>query len=250
VHSNDPSQAQVALTVKAELEVLLDLEPRFVNYGAVFRGRDTTRTIELVGPDASGTKLLSAEFRPLRARRPADATPEAAVVARVAGDAEAPTVEISIAPDAPTGQFDGNVVVKTDHARLPELVVRVRGSAYGAVTFQPQRMVFRHLEDGVEQTRTLMITSNAEEPVEILEVVAEHPALTASIDETTAGRTRITVTCNGKLQRDHEATTVVVRTSSPEEPRIEVPTYLTRVRGRAVRPASSPKPVETPPTER
>jgi hypothetical protein len=236
--------------VKAELEILLDLEPRFVNYGAVFRGRDTTRTVKLVGPDASRTKLLSAEFKPLRARRPAGATQEPAVVARVAGDAEAPTVEVSIPPDAPAGQFDGNIVVKTDHARLPELLVRVRGSAYGAVTFQPQRMVFRHLEEGVEQTRTLMITSTSEEPVEVLEVVAKHPALTASIAEQTAGRTRITVTCNGKLRRDHEATTVVVRTSSPEEPRIEVPTFLTRIRGRAARPAPSPKPVEAPPTER
>jgi hypothetical protein len=240
VWSNDPTQPQAILTVKADLEVVLDLEPRFVNFGNTPRGLADTRTVKLVGRDASKTKLTSAKFQTLRAgpgRRP---TAEPIVVASLGEGAQAGTIDLSLVPDAPLGLFQGKLTLETDHPDFPQILLMVRGYALGSVTVKPQHLTFRNMEGGTEQSHTLTLASVNDKPVEIVKVRSGHPALTTSLSEANGGRMKVTVTCNGNLQRDREMATLVIHTSSPEEQRIDVPVHMFRLR------ALDPRPVRPP----
>jgi hypothetical protein len=234
----------VLLTVKAELETVLDFEPRQVNFGTVSRGQGATRTVKLVGPDAPKTKLLSATVQPARSGQVRATRPEPVVLARLGQGAQAGTVELSLAPDIPSGRFYGQLMVRTDHPKVPVIHLRVLGTVQGAVALRPERVVFSNAEDGRAQTRTLVLRSTTDEPVRVLEINADHPALTATASQDTSGRTRVNVTWNGTLQGDREVATLVILTSSPEEPRIEVPVEMHRLRRQAVgtvRPADRAK---------
>lgn len=236
--------------MKADLEVVLALEPRFVNFGNVPRGRADTLTVKLVGRDASKTKLVSAKFDTLRAgpdRRP---TEEPVVLARLAESVEGDTVELSLVPDAPLGMFQGRLTIETDHPDLPQMILMVRGYALGSVTVKPQHLSFRYLEGGTEQSQTLTLASVNDKPVEVVKIRSDHPALTASVSEANGGRMKVTVTCNGKLQRDREMATLVIQTSSPEEQQIDVPVHMFRVRTPDPRPVRPPEGRQTPNTER
>jgi hypothetical protein len=235
------------LTLKAELEIVLDLEPRYVNFGVVTRRAGATRFVDLVGPGAAETKPLSVMFKPLRIAQRAATAEESIVLVRLAEDSEAGAVELTLAPDAPSGVFDGLVVVQTDHPKVPELTARVRGTVMGDVTYRPQFLTFREIEEGTEQTRTLTLSSSGDDPVAVLEVGSKHPALTASFAEMVNGRTQITVTCNGAIRREREVSTLVVHTSSDEDPRLEVPVHMFRKKQSDPRPVRPPAAKQAPP---
>jgi hypothetical protein len=230
----------VVLAVKAYLEVVLGFEPRMVNFGNVFRSKEATRAVKLVGRDASETKLLSATFETRRSGKRRGGNTDSIMVTRMI-ETPTGTVEMSLVPDAPSGYVDGQLVVRTDHPEVPRLTVRVRGIVHGDVIFQPQRLVFSNIEAGVEQTQMVTLSGAGDQPVEILEVGSNHPALTVSVSEAAAGSTQITVTFNGKIERDQSAR-LIIRTSSAEDPRIEVPVLMYRLKRQAERPPPPPKP--------
>jgi hypothetical protein len=231
--------------VKAALEVVLDFEPRFVNFGNVPRSQAGTRTIKLVGRDAHKTKLMSSKFETLRAGRGRRPTAEPVVLARIAEGDQTGTVELSLAPDVPLGLFHGKLTLETDHPDVPQVALMVRGYALGAVTFKPPQLTFTNLEAGTEQSHTLTLASVNDKPVEVVEIRSDHPALTASVSEANGGRMQVTVTCNGKLQREREMGTLVIHTSSPEEQRIDVPVHMFRVRALDPRPVRPPEGKQT-----
>jgi hypothetical protein len=162
------------------------------------------------------------------------------VRARAAEGAEAGVVELTVSPDAPTGRFVGDLVVTTDHLRVPELRVRIIGSVRGSVVLRPEHLFFKNVVEGVGQSQTLYVGSANDRPIEVLETIVDHPALEASFAEASGGRTEVTVTCDGKIQRDRESATLTIRTSSPEEPRIEVPVEIYRLKPQAAPPTSTP----------
>jgi hypothetical protein len=240
----------VILTVKADLEVLLDVDPRYVNFGVVARRSGATRSVDLIGPDGATTKPLGVTYKGLRTTPDRGSSKDSVVQARLAGEEEPGAVVLSLAPDAPLGLFDGIAVIETDHPKLQQLSVRVRGTVTGDVTYRPQFLTFRNLEAGTEQTRLLTVQGSGDEPLEILEVASSHPALAATFSDMGNGRTRVSVTCNGELGREREIGQLVIRTSSEEDPRVEVPVHMFRLKRPDPRPVRPPagRPTPPPPT--
>jgi hypothetical protein len=234
--------------VKADLEVVLDLEPRYVNFGNVPRSEAGTRTVKLVGRDAPKTKLLSAKFETLRTGpRRTPATEPVIAASLPEGDRDG-TIELSLVPDAPLGMFHGRLTIETDHPDVPQLMLMVRGYATGALTLTPPQLSFTNLVEGTEQSHTLTLASVNDKPVEIVEIHSDHPALTASVSEAAGGRKQVIVTCNGKLNREREMATLVIRASSPEEQEIDVPVHMFRARALDPRPVRPPEGKQTPET--
>jgi len=216
----------------------VDLEPRQVTFGSVIRGEGATRVVRLAGRDAAKTKLLSATVQGLRADRTRSGTQSRVVRAQLAEGAEAGVVKMTVAPDAQAGQFLGELVVTTDHPGAPELRVRVIGSVRGSVVFRPEHLFFKNVVEGMGQSRTLFVESANDQPIEVHGISVDHPALEASFERIADGRTQVTVTCDGKIQRDRESATLTIRTSSPEDPRIEVPVEIYRLKRQAAPPTS------------
>jgi hypothetical protein len=236
----------VILAVKASLEIMLGLEPRSVNFGNAFRTKGATRVVKLVGRDAAETKVLSVTFKPLRAAKASGAAAAPVLVTQLTEATASGAVELSLAPDAPSGHFDGQLLVQTDHPEMPQLVAVVRGIVHGTVSFRPQRLIFNNIEQGVEQTQTLTLAGTADQPVDVVEVENDHPALTTAVSKVKGGLTEIAVTCNGKIERPQSAR-LTIRTSSPEDPRIVVPVLMYQMRIQAARP---PAPRKSEPARR
>lgn len=229
----------------ADLEVVLDFEPRFVNFGNVPRSKAGTRTVKLVGRDAPKTKLLSAKFETLRAGPGRAPSKEPVILASVGEGDRAGNVELSLAPGAPLGLFHGKLTLETDHPDVPQMMLMVRGYATGAVTIKPPQLSFTNLVEGTEQSHTLTLASVNDKPVEIVEVRSDHPALTASVAEATGGRMQVTVTCNGKLKRDREMASLAIFATSPEEQQIDVPVHMFRAKALDPRPVRPPEGKQT-----
>jgi hypothetical protein len=228
------------LTVKADLQVAVSLEPGSLDFGTVSRGRETTRAVKLVGRDAAKTKLLSAKVEPLGARRSKTPPPEPTLLAKLTEEGETRGVELSIAPKAPSGSFYGQLVVQTDNPQVKRLTARVRAKVQASVAARPQRVRFHIPEGGGQQTQKFVVHSTDGRPLDVLEVKAHHPSLEASFTPVNERRTKVTVTCNGETRLDREMTTLSVRTSSKDDPQIEVPVEIYRLRREVNQPTGTP----------
>jgi hypothetical protein len=233
VTTNDPATPTATLIVKADLEVELKLEPEYLDFGRVRRGSGATQTIQLAGVAAAKAKVLSVEVQQMRAGARRDAA--AVVTTQVGAGGQAGSVAVSLLPDAPAGRFVGMLQITTDHPGSPPLQFRVVGEVQASVQVQPARVQFQTVESPDAQTRVLTV-STADEGVSVLAVEVDHPALSASIGAQTPGRTRIDLTFKGALDVPHVSSMLRIRTSSAEDPLVEVPVELFRASPRAPRP--------------
>jgi hypothetical protein len=115
----------LTLRVKARLEIALGLEPRHVNFGIARPG--ATREVKLVGRDAASTRVVSATI----GRWPAVSntlSAESVMRAHPGKGDRAGSIELTLAPDSPAGEFNGRLSVKTDHPDVPELTAGVRAN--------------------------------------------------------------------------------------------------------------------------
>jgi hypothetical protein len=239
VRSNDPAEPLVQLTIRAQLEVALELDPRQLDFGNLERGKGATHTVRLAGRDAAKTRILTVEVQGLRSGRSARTPPEQLLVTRTGEGERAGTVEISVLPDAPVGPFHGTLQVGTDNPNVPSLSLLLQGVVRSTVAVRPERLRFRH--DGqIDLTRVLMLDSTTDEKVRVLEVTAGNPALDIAFHEVAPGRTEIRVTLDGAAAGSLQATRLTIRTSSPQDPLIVVPVEVRQV-------GSSPEPPVAPP---
>lgn len=213
----------------------LDVDPAQIQFGTVPSGRGAVRSVALTGPDAGHTKLLSATIDRASPAREPEATPllEAHAVEGPPG-----SVEVSLAPDAPSGRFYALITLHTDHPLVPSLQLRVLGEVGSAVRLRPERLLFRNNGQEGEQTRTISVRGAGPESVSVLGVESNDPRLRTTYAAQPNGRTKVDVTFDGHPQADHETAVVVIRTSSPDQPRIEVPVEIVRT----APPAASPAP--------
>jgi hypothetical protein len=117
----------------------------------------------------------------------------------------------------------------TDHPRTPHLTLKVVGMVQGSVDLQPKRVLFRESGQQNAQTRVVVLASTTNEPVNVLEVSVDHPALSTAVSTVSDGRTRIDITLDGPLERQRETATLRIHTSSVEDPWVEVPIELYRI---------------------
>jgi len=218
------------LMVKANLVVVVDLEPRNIDFGAVFKGSDATRMVQIVGKQAAGTKLVSVSLEPLGARRAENPAPAPALLATVKEDGETRGIELSVAPDAPSGYYYGQLVVVTDNPKATHLTARVRAKVQASVVAKPEHLRFSFSEAGGEQTQVLVLRSTNGDPLEVLEVSVHHPALSATFVQVNERRSKISITCTGEFQNDRETTALSIQTTSTEDPRVVVPVDLYRLK--------------------
>ena len=224
VSSNDPSEPAAVLTVKALLETALQIDPVQLDYGNLKRGQGATLSAQLAGRDAAKAKIVSVDVGGMRALHAAATPADRILAARIREGAH--EIELTVPPDAPLGPFHGVLKVATDHPLLSSLTLVVHGYVRSSVEVRPERVRFR--DDGSEQTRTVRLDGLLEEPVRVLEVTAENPAIRTSFAEIAPGQTEIRVTLDGTVAGSLQATTLTIRTSSTQDPVVMVPVEVRR----------------------
>lgn len=223
------------LLVKADLQVVVDLNPLNVDFGAVFKGSDERRVVRIIGKDSTATNLVSVSIEPLGAGRNKPPASEPVVLANVTGEGESRSVELSIAPNAPSGYFYGQLVVVTDNPKATHLTARVRVKVQSSVIANPALLRFSIPEGGGEQVQELVLRSTDGKPLEVLDVAVHHPALSASFVQINERRTKITVTFNGETRVERESSALLVKTTSKDDPQVQVPVDIFRLKRSTVK---------------
>ena len=66
--------------------------------------------------------------------------------------------------------------------------------------------------------------------LEVLEVGVSHPSLSATFEAVNERRTKITITHSGETRAERETTALSIRTSKPDDPQLQVPVEIYRLR--------------------
>ena len=132
VTSNDPTEPRAELEVSATLEIALETDPPFVDFGALDPGAAAVQSIKLTGHDAPTTKVTSVRIDPMGPRRP-DVDP---IVLAEVGEGSPASVELSVRPDAPEGRFYALVTIETDHPTVRVLKMRALGQIGEVMTIR------------------------------------------------------------------------------------------------------------------
>jgi len=144
IGTNDPKRPEITLAVEGEVYPAVTLYPpdSSVDFLTVSNDEDHGRNIAMFSKDkpdlkitrliSSNPTLLSVDSRPLG--------PEEAKQLKVAAGY---AIELKLRKSTNLGAFAEEVVVETDHPKMPRLSLKVRGKVAGSVSMIPEKVVLR-----------------------------------------------------------------------------------------------------------
>jgi hypothetical protein len=222
VLTNDPSNPLFTLTIKGEVQPWVDAQPGYFRFVHVVGEPAPTGTQTVWSSDLPGLEITAAES-PL---------PHLSLAVRPATEQERDplgrgrqwAVVATLASDAPAGPLQGEVTLRTNHPRQPELVLPVAGFVKGVVQVSPPIADFGSFVASEPRRGSVIVTNHGSAPVAILGAETDVPGLTAQVAEREKGkRFDVNLVVAAGVAPGKIAGTLRVRTSSPQVPLLEVP---------------------------
>jgi len=207
VTANDPAHATSRLTIKADVKVAVDVDPRdfLTLQGNVGELQPLEATVYAVGGETfditavdARAETMKVEVTPVAADGSALPAPKKGKGKAAAEGATTPVAtgasryKLTITPTAnvPAGRSMETITVKTSHPKAPEVQVRVSLFVKGPIEVLPERLDFvpdpTHADQPVTETVTLKKTSG--DPLAIESVTATNAAFSAKLRPVTDGR--------------------------------------------------------------
>lgn len=225
VFTNDQANAQLNLTIKAELAQRVAVQPGYVRYAAA-RGSSNGRVVEqlLWGADGHEVAITSVE----------STVPFVDVTfAEATTDAEGARwlVRATLRDDAPAGPIRGVLVVTVDHPFQEVVRIPILGFVDDVFTATPKVLDFGlvDLGDGVESS--LRLKRSSLEEIELISVETTVAGVEVEIlpaAESDPARVRyVRIRLTPAMKRGSFEGVVRVRTASPDMPVVEVPLFGT-----------------------
>jgi len=161
VLTNDVSNPQIELTVKAIVKPIIAVKPGYARFNVLQGEMDSAKTVQVLAP-SDGTA-----FNVLSATLPVDG---AKVSFREATDAERIpdipgkqwAVEIKLTDDARLGPLADYVIITTDHPKQKEIKIGISGMVRPACRVEPQMMNFGTVKMGDDRLmRRVQIRGNS-----------------------------------------------------------------------------------------
>jgi hypothetical protein len=174
------------------------------------------RSLELVGKEAGGVKLLSADGG---GKFEVEMVEERGVAGKR-------MVKFSVAPTPPFrhGKIDGHIGIETSHASKKRLQLRVTGQAVGRITTRPHHVHVNKTAAFQPVDMSFELLARGDEPFEVLSVRDKQGRFEGKAVELYTGRRyRIEMTIPAEKFADTTVGTIVVRTDDAKTPEIEVP---------------------------
>jgi len=170
LETDDPERAVVTLSLSAEVESIVSVDPVLVQFGELMKGETKTLTIDLTGQ----MEDLEALF--------ATSTDSTVVDARVLGvekveingrERQKSTLEVIAKAPKKTGQIRERLFIRTNDPRRRLVEVNVLGRIVGELKATPDRLGLGLIVPGQEFIKTTTITNRAGTPFEILDATVE-----------------------------------------------------------------------------
>jgi hypothetical protein len=226
VASNDPRNPYLQLRLSGEAITTLSVLPRGVLFGVVTNGLPATRRVTL----ASG-RVARMTFTNVTCASPFFS---ASFVTNTAGYA---VLAVQAKPPPSAGVVQAEVVVGTDSAATPRIVIPVSAEVVQDLSVTPHVLML--MEDSrIPETRLLAIRSAHGTPFRIVRVEPPGNAIHAAVRPIAGGGFQIEL--SGILpEKGLEGQSVAIWTDHPETPCIRIPVRMIR-RGGSLTPLTPP----------
>jgi hypothetical protein len=223
VCSNDAERPEVALTVKALVRPSVELVPASNFLLPLRRGQSVERIVTVNSYEAPPAQILKIESSEpfLKA--------EVLPVETSSDDKQSPSqqqVRVTVLPEAPYAPFAATVTIETNNASHSRLVLNVNGYPEGAVSASPARIYFDQISAApnplapAERFITLLKKDGS---FKLLGIEAD-PALRVTTSSDSTGQfCEVILRYQGGWKPGPLKGTIVIKTTDPGMPRIEIP---------------------------
>lgn len=204
IRSNDPIQAEVTVAITAEVEPVVMIEPKLLQFGEVKKGESRTAKVKVIGR----TDDFAATFGTVSS--------EEALALQVLGTRDIELngkklreteVEITLKPGTPVGRLQQSASIRTNDARMPAVTVQVMGDIVGDLEIGPARLALGVLQASGPIKSEFKITSRAGAAFKVLK-----------IENQSISGIELEFTVKPVSEAAHNAYTVEVAGMAPKDP--------------------------------
>ena len=218
VKTNDPENSMINLKIIANVEVLLNTEPRTLNFGRVKKARlPAIKYASLVGKEKDNVKITKTRSQNKNIK--IEINPDG-----FDGDKQK-NIKITLLPSMKVGKFFERIRLETSNKKVKQLMLPLHGTILGNITVQPTHLSFRLDKklQAVEKTITLKSSSTS---FKILDVKSSIPELSTDVETIKKGskyivKARLKDGTDKKFLRG----TIKISTDDKEQKEIEIKVY-------------------------
>ena len=227
VLTNDPSNGQINLVVKAEVRSFVEVIPRNLLRLNVLQGEPAVEKVTLVSADGTDFKVTAvdaaggpykAEFRELPEK---ERLPD-----RQGAQWE---VQITVPADAPEGLLNHKLLVKTTQPKAPEVTLQVSGVVRPIVQVVPAEVNFGTVGGDAPVGRNVILINNRQgAQLELTKIEIDNPQFTYELIPLQAGqRFQVAVTMKAGTPKGAQKGTLTIATNDAARKSISVPIQAT-----------------------
>jgi hypothetical protein len=218
VHSNDPEQPMITLTIQGEILVEVVVDPAQVYLGKVQRGAGAIHTLEVLY-DANKEIAIS------------DVTSESPLLDIRTEELnkngkKGKKLLVTLRKDAPLGRVSTEITVKTTSQKRPILSIPVFGQIEGDLIVTPSQVSFGVVRKGDKKEVDLSVKSRFQNPVHLVRTQSSAPNVNAEIASVKDGEEyKLTLRVNPEGPAGQIKGEVQVFTDHPTEKVLTIPVY-------------------------
>lgn len=214
VHSNDPDEPVVELTIAGTVQVPFSVVPDKIAFGEVPRGEKRREELRVV-PRQKAVEDISVKSR-------TDwLTTE--VREKAAGGKKEFRVSVILSADTPVGSLNERLEIQSDGERSGTVMVPVLAKVTGNISVVPERLIFTRVGEGDVLSHKLTLSSKDGTTFEILRVESDLEFVSAEVVPLEKGRRyEVLVTLKIEDLSKVRKGNLSVYTDDPEQEIIEV----------------------------
>lgn len=170
VHSNDPAQKVLHIKVKMDIHAILAIQPSSLRFGRL--RKDTQypeKYASLIGIEKDNAQILSAKSK--------NKYIEVETGVFKTEDNIEKQVKVTILPEMQMGRFSDRIIIKTDHEKIKDLKLYIRGEIIGNIILNPRLISFGTFRRGGKYERSIRLTAAPGITFKVLDVQSAIPGL-------------------------------------------------------------------------
>jgi hypothetical protein len=208
------------LTLQGEIRVEVAAQPPQLYVGRLQRGKQVSRTVEVVYDAGSGITITKVENS-----HPSISIQTEALELEKDGK-QGKKLLVTVAKDAPLGRLNDQITVTTTSQKRPSIIIPVFGSLEGDLLVQPPQVTFGVVQPGESKTRQVNIKNQAKNSVKITEVKSTAQGVEAEVTTVTPGAEyNVSLKISGDAAPGRINGEIKVFTDHPEESVLSIPLY-------------------------
>lgn len=167
IRSNDPVQPELSVSITAEVEPVVMIEPKLLQFGEVKKGEERTANVKVIGrtddfaatfgtvsnDDALSLEVLSTREVELNGKKMRETE-----------------LKVTLKNKAPVGRLQQSASIRTNDPRMPAVTVQIMGEVVGDLEAGPARLALGVLQSQGPIKTELKVTSRAGTSFKIAEV--------------------------------------------------------------------------------